>query len=300
MKPKIIEFTDWQKLIKEYQTLDLEIWNSLDAMKKLALLKGIFKLDMIPVFGKDFILNYPEDIYNFTDTNKFIIDIDTLNKIRKYVCSDKEIGGTIEYSRQSEQQFNMDYNSKNMSKINIFFTGNNNRIDLNLKRDTHSLFHTHPDDNRKYNPRDFSPPSILDIISYLAVIVKYIADIIIDLGNGIEHSPDDPLIIQNSIVVSNEAVYVYYISYPLVVSITKHLMELYRSRKDNLNNFVYEVEKLLEEMELSYASYLFPFNRDLNTEDLEEYLNTLSSLGILIKRFPYSNFPNMPEVYITL
>ena len=297
MKPKVIEFNNWQKLIKEYRGLNLEIWNSLDAMKKLALLKGInIKVVSTPNFGLNFILNYPEDIYNFTSTSKFTIDINTLNKIRRFLYSDKEIGGTIEYSRQSEQQLNMDYNSKNTSKINIFFTGNNNRIDLNFKSDTHSLFHTHPNDDRRYNP-----VSILDIISYLAVIIKYIADIIIDLDNGIEHSPDDPLIIQNSIVVSNEAVYVYCISYPLVVSITKHLMELYRSRKDNLkNNFVYEVEKLLEEMELSYASYLFPFNRDLDTGDLEEYLNTLSSLGILIKRFPYSHFPNMPEVYVTL
>lgn len=295
MKPKAIEFTDWQKLIKTYNLqkreeddiLNLEIWNSLDAMKKLALLRGInFKLDVLPIFGTNYLLNYPEDIYNFSNTNKFIIDINTLNKIRKYVYSEKEVGGTIKYP----------LNKKNDEiRINFPFTGNNNRIDLNLNSDTHTLFHTHPDDKRK-----FSPPSILDIISYLSVIIKYIADIIIDLNNGIEHSSDDPLIIQSSMVITNEAVYVYYISYPLVVSITSYLIRLKKNENQRGKNFVYEVENLLEEIELSYVYYLFPFNRDLSERDLQEYLATLSSLGILIKRFSYEQFPNMPEVYITL
>jgi hypothetical protein len=293
MKPKALQLKDWKTLTKEYETLDLEIWNSLDAMKKLALIKGInlsFPRDI--VFGNDFVLNYPEDIYLYSITDKFILDIDTLNQIRKYVYSEKEIGGTIVYSKKDIQ-------------VKISFSGSDNRIDLNLKSDTHTLFHTHPNNERKYNHQDFShrdstsfsPPSILDILSYLAVTIKYIADIIIDLGNHIQHSTDDPLIIQNSMVVSNEAVYVYYISYPLIVSITQHLMNIYRK---DANNFVYQVEKLLEEIELSYAKYLFPFNRNLNDRDLEEYLNTLSSLGILIKRFPYSAFPEMPEVYVTL
>jgi hypothetical protein len=293
--PKALQLKDWKSLTKEYETLDLEIWNSLDAMKKLALIRGInlsFPKDII--FGKDFVLNYPEDIYLYSITDKFILDIDTLNKIRKYVYSEKEVGGTILYSQKNKKDI----------YVKISFSGTDNRIDLNLKSDTHTLFHTHPNDfntnnfsRNDFSSRDFSPPSILDILSYLAVTIKYIADIIIDLGNHIQHSTDDPLIIQNSMVVSNEAVYVYYISYPLIVSITRHLMNIYQK---DANNFVYQVEKLLEEMELSYAKYLFPFNRNLNDRDLEEYLNTLSSLGILIKRFPYSEFPEMPEVYITL
>ena len=65
-------------------------------------------------------------------------------------------------------------------------------------------------------------------------------------------------------------------------------MELYLKKED----FVYEVEKLLENIEVVYSSYLFPFNND--TLDIDNYILTLYHLGIIMKKTSYTN----SEIYI--
>ncbi len=104
---------------------------------------------------------------------------------------------------------------------------------------------------------------------------------IIDLKNGIEHPLDDILIAQNSIVFTKNEVYVCYISYPLLTNITKYLIKTDKS-----------LEEILENLE--YSKILNKFNKNLNNNEINEYIEKLSSLGILVKRFTYNNF----EMYI--
>lgn len=274
MKPKYITTEDWSKLLKKFKPLTLKTWYYLDGLKKLSLLRGAkIPINDQPLFLKDYRLKYPEDIYSYDTSKLFYLDPSTLNQIRRMaIYQDSEVGGTIEYDQGNT--------------IDLKFSGTENRIELDYRSDTHTLFHTHPKDDRLYDP-----PSILDIISFLALTVKYIADLVIDIDRGIEHAADDPLVIQSSAVFTKDEVYIYYISRPLVVNIVRKLIELFLKNDD----FVYQVEKLLEEMEIVYSAYLFPFNRDLDR--IDEYLETLSSLGILIKRFKYTE---NPEVYISL
>ena len=264
--PKALTLEEWNKLKHKFSKLTLTGWNRLDGLKKLSLLKHNVEIDNTPIFGNDFTITYPDDIYLFDLAQSY--SLQDPHKIRRMTYQNREIGGTIEYGKD----------------INIRFSGNENQISLDLKTDTHTLFHTHPAQDR-----DFDPPSVLDIISYLALIVKYVADIIIDLDRGIEHSVDDPLIVQNCMVFTKDEVYVYYISYQLLTSITETLMNIFLKSDD----FVYQVEKLLEEIELVYASYLNKYNYDLESLELSNYLSTLSSLGIIIKRFKYQEKINV-------
>lgn len=260
----VLTEAQWKRLANKFKTLTIETWNGLDGMKKINLLKlAKIEVDNIPTFG------YFEknDIYLSELTKTFVLDLSTLNKLRNLaIYEPNERGGTIEYSDSGP-------------KLKFLFSGNSNRINLDLNRDTHTLFHTHPIDQ----DRETDPPSVLDILSYLALIVKYIADIIIDMKNGIEHSIDDPLIVQNRMVFTHNEIYVYYISKLLVESITNMLMNIFLYEDD----FNSSVELLLDKMELSYSNYLYSFNRDLNIIDMQEYLQTLEKLGILVKRYNY-------------
>ena len=277
MKPKILKNSEWLLLKEKFEWLNLEIWNSLDAVEKLRLLKKAnIQINPNPVFGRNYMLKYPDDIYLKNISKLFKLDPFTLNKMKELVLKKEEVGGVINYDMNIE--------------IDVLFFGDINRINLEFDSDAHSLFHTHPKQNISHDP-----PSVLDIISYLALIVKYIADLIIDLGNGVEHPADDPLVVQNSIVFTKDEIYIYYISKQLLSTITKNLIEIYMN-----GNFVFEVEKLLEEIEISYGAYLSKFNRKLNSYSLHNYLNELFSLGFLIKRYKYDSPSSVPEVYITL
>ena len=267
MKPKALTLEEWNKLKYKFNKLTLNGWNRLDGLKKLSLLKHNVEINDNPIFGNNFTVKYPEDIYLFDLSQPY--SLQDPHKIRRLTYQNREIGGTIEYGQD----------------VQIRFSGSENQISLDLKTDTHTLFHTHPAQDR-----EFDPPSVLDIISYLALIVKYVADIILDLDRGIEHSVDDPLIVQNCMVFTKDEIYVYYISHQLLTSITEKLMNIFLKLSDNNNSdFVYHVEKLLEELELAYASYLCKFNYDLDSSELSNYLSTLSSLGIIIQRFKYDN-----------
>jgi hypothetical protein len=72
-------------------------------------------------------------------------------------------------------------------------------------------------------------------------------------------------------------------SHHLIVKIILHLREI------NLQgNFIEDSEKLLEEIELYYTSYLLKFNILLNGKKVDDYCRTLATLGILMHRATYS------------
>ena len=241
MNPKILNLQQWENL-----NISLREWNELDGIQKVKLLKLSGK---IPIFGK---FNQMIDIKN--------TKIFDFSKMKELIYQNNEVGGTIDVSE---------------GNYNIQFIGNNNRIPLDLSEKSNStdtlfynLFHTHPIDEREFNP-----PSILDIILYLALIIKSLADILL------ENRED--LIVQNCIVFAKEGVYIYYANTNLLQAIINRLLT-YK------NNFVYDVEKLLEEIELSYTSYLLKFNKILNKKEYQEYLHELRTLGFTIEIFPYN------------
>ena len=246
MRPKILNLQQWENL-----NINLREWNELNGIEKVKLLKLNYKL---PVFGK---FNQMIDIKG--------TKIFDFSKLKNLIYQNNEVGGTIDVSDGN-------YIPQN---YNIQFIGNNNRIPLDLSEKSnstntlfHTLFHTHPIDEREFNP-----PSILDILLYLALIIKSLADILL------ENRED--LIVQNCVVFAKEGVYVYHANTNLLQAIINRLLT-YK------NNFVYDVEKLLEEIELSYASYLLKFNKILTKKEYFEYLHELRSLGFTIELFPYN------------
>ena len=271
IKPKAIKKEYWDKLKRKYSELSLNSWEHLDGLKKNTLLRNAnIKLDNKILFGEDYILNYPEDIY--LKTKKIILHPTTLNTIRHMAIDEiKEIGGII-----------------NNNKIDVLFSGNKNRIKLDLNKKTQTLFHTHPADD----DLDFDPPSVLDIVSFLALNVQSIAEYILNGKKDVRKL----LKVENSMVFTKDEVYVYYISYPLIKNITEYLIDL--NEKQDLYqqfDFIYNVEKLLEELELYYSNILSRFNMTLDEKLLNEYIEYLSKLGIIMKRFKYTD---KPEVYV--
>lgn len=227
----------------------MDEWESLDGIKKIKLLKHAnIPIYDEPIFGKKYNISYPKDIYQ----NKEIkIDPTILKRIRNLTNQKNEIGGTITYN-------------DNNIKINLEVIGEKDRIifkDHDLFNG--SLFHTHPkDDYLKYDP-----PSILDIVSFLAVTIKNISTL----------SKNQ---IYNSIVFTKDEIYVYYISKPLLDNIINKISNLDIS----------SIEKLMEEIEICYCSYLYYFNKKINSlQDLSKYLSELSKIGILIKRYTYTD-----------
>tara|TARA_R110001599_G_scaffold108188_2_gene271216 strand:+ start:4422 stop:5243 length:822 start_codon:yes stop_codon:yes gene_type:complete len=272
MKPKALLEKDWSKMLRKYSELNLKSWGYLDGLKKMSILRGAqIQIPYFPIFGQDYLLNYPKNIYM---DRKIILNPTTLNTIRHMALDERrEIGGTIEEN-----------------KINVLFTGSNDRINLNINdQKTQSLFHTHPADEDV----QWDPPSVLDIVSFLALTVKSIADYILQNKKDIKNM----LLVENSLVFTKNEVYVYYISYPLMLNISKHLLEMKEVEDviEDRKDFIYEVEKLLEEIELYYSHILSKYNMSLNEKQLEEYLSELSTLGILVKRFKYTD---SPEVYV--
>ena len=267
MKPKAIKKQHWNKLKRKYSELSLKSWEYLDGLKKLSLLRGAnIELEDKFIFGKDYILKYPEDIY--LQSRKIVLHPTILNTIRHLALEEKkEIGGII-----------------NNNKIEVLFSGNKNRIKLDLKNKTQTLFHTHPEDEDLI----FDPPSVLDIISFLALNVQSIAEFILNGKKDVKNL----LKVENSMVFTKNEVYVYYISYPLIKEISNQLMKMYEIQDD----FIYNVEKLLEEIELYYSKILSRFNMTLDDNLLEEYISYLSNLGIIMKRFSYLS---PPIVYVS-
>lgn len=296
MKPKAINEKDWNILKKNYK-INLKVWENLDGLKKINLLRDAkvslsldskinLSLDTNKnkesIFGDNYNLSYPKDIYT---NRRIILDKTILTRIHEMVLNEKkEIGGII-----------------NDNKIDFLFNGNENRIHLDLKKKTQTLFHTHPEDKDIL----FDPPSVLDIVSFLALTVQSIADFI--LNNDGEKNINDILKVQNCIVFTKNEIYVYYISYPLILTISEYLMNL-MSRdlmsRDLMNinsDYIYEVEKLLEEIELNYSNILSEFNMTLDEELLLKYISQLNSLGILVKRFSYFSYfssTSLAEVYV--
>jgi hypothetical protein len=272
MRPKIFEELEWNKMLRKYDTLTLKGWNYLDGVKKLSILRGAkVNIKSLAIFGNFSNLVYPKSIYNFEKCKKHIFDVTTLNKMRHVALEErKEIGGVVDINKE----------------MKFLFMGSNNRIDLNFENKDNkdnndkknvTLFHTHPQDEDV----EYDPPSILDIVSFLEFNVKSMADRILNKNIG------EILKIQNSIVFTKNEVYIYYLSNDVIINIVKYLLNLFNNFKNN-NDFVYEVEKLLEEIELYYSSLLSRFNMTLTNSQVEEYLSYLQTLGIVIQRFKYT------------
>ena len=114
---------------------------------------------------------------------------------------------------------------------------------------------------------------------------------VLNVGNNIEHPLDDPLVIQNSMVFTHKYVYVYYISYDLIRLIVQRLTQLYKG-----GDYVREIGKFIEEVEMAYVTYLFPYNAWYNKEEeVDKYLEELGKLGIIMKKFSYTD---LVESYI--
>ncbi len=261
MKPKILEQEIWNKLKMRYKMLDLNTWNVIDGVRKVEILEEIGINIPEPTFGNDYIINYPEHIYKFRKCKKYNLNVEEMREFA--INEEKEVGGIIENN-----------------KIKILFIGSNDRINLDLEESMPNmksiiLFHTHPkDDNVQYDP-----PSILDIISFLSFNIKSIADLILNRGNV---DVRNALKIQLGIVFTKNEIYTYYLSHQLVMNIVNSLLTLYP-----LPDFIENVEKMLEEIELYYTATLQRFNKTLQYEEVEEYLLNLESLGFLLHRTSY-------------
>ena len=281
-KPQLLSDEEWTRLTDSLKyrynntnkKLTYDQWQNLDGLTKVSMLKHInIDLNRFSVISKNLYPRYPQDIYLYSEKKKYVLPESLLAKIKSYTNYDHEVAGIISYD------------DNKTIKDKIIFEGDFNRVNLNIGKDSETLYHTHP-----YESRPFEPPSVLDIISYLANVIKFIADTIIDSNHGIEHPLDDPLVYQNSMVFSREGVYVYYISYPLIEEIVRRLAFIL---KDNdVNNFT----RFIEEIELAYSNELSRFNKYYwNGSDVNEYLLHLNNLGIIIRYFPYTN---KPESYI--
>lgn len=273
-KPIILSDTEWNKLCKRFKSLTKKSWDDLDGMKKYALLRNVnVNCDIFSPISDNLKITYPNDIYMINLKTKYILPKSLLVEMKGKVLSNpNEVGGIIEYRPE-------------IKNIHIF-DGNHTKIDLDLGTDTQTLYHTHPDTDG-----GFEPPSILDVISYLANIIKHIGELIMDLNRNIEHPLDDPLVIQNSMVFSKDGVFVYYVSDLLLRDIVKKLVKLFKN-----GNYSEQFLKFIDEMELGYCRELFPYNKYYyNIEKLNEYLDRLGKLGIIMKYFPYTS---QPESYI--
>jgi hypothetical protein len=295
---KALSSKDWNKLLRKFKKLNSNNWNYLDGLQKLSLLRACnINLDTLFKFGINYNLKYPNDIYQYDVSEKYTFDVTTLNNLRHLALDyNTELGGTINfiYNRSGMKIESNNHSLNNHTKIKVqllYQSDQINRIDLNVEQDTQILFHTHP---VEYDTI-FDPPSILDIISYLGLTIVHISNMILDISKSIEHPLDDPLIVQASMVFTKNEIYVYYISYPLLRDIVKKLINTYHEDK---NMFVHNVEKLLEEIEISYANLLFRYNRNLSDFEIKEYISFLSSLGIIVKRYDY--LENKPEVILVI
>lgn len=274
MKPKALSDEMWNKMLRKYRQLNVRAWNNIDGLQKLALLRGahINISDEVLFNDIDEEIKYPNDIYNFKNAKKVILDVTTLNKMRHISLEERyEVGGIICIPCKE--------------KIEILFSGNQNRIDFNLPETSKyalTVFHTHPEDEDV----EYDPPSVLDIISFLSFNIKSIADLILNRNK----QKRDLLKIQDAVVFTKNEVYVYYLSASLVENIVTYLLKLLKEK-----DFIYEVEKLLEEVELCYAVLLSRFNMNLKDMQVNDYILYLQSLGIIMTRYKYLQ---QPEIYI--
>lgn len=289
--PKIFSKRDWENFKKGIKNLNLNSWEHLDGLQKVALLKNKhIHFQPYYIFGTFNIVNYIEGTKNMEK-----IVIQNLDKFKNLVASDKkEIGGIIIYPNSTPQ-------------IKILFFGDETRINLdvfdnkflNTEISDLSLFHTHPPTNLSeekinngYNI-EHDPPSVLDIVSFILLSVKHITDTIIG---------SKKFIIKNSIVFTKGEIYVYSLSKELFTNIFNHLNRKYLSNGQNLEKFVYDVEYLLEKIEIFYSALLYQFYQNwirelhdtsCNSSEacsdalIKKYIDFLASIGIIMKKFKF-------------
>ena len=269
MRPKALSESDWLKVREKYRMLNGKRWDGLDGVKKVNILRDL-EIDTFyePIFSTNYKVSYPENIYKFRHTQKYKLNEVELVLMREMVKNEKhEVGGILNFQEETNVQ--------------ILFIGSETRIDLNLEQSTKEkmsllLFHTHPADKNN----EFDPPSILDIISFLSFNVKSLADLVL---NPEKANTDKVLKIQIGIVFTKNEIYTYYMSHELIVRIILHLREIYLQ-----GNFIEDAERLLEEIELCYTSHLLKYNVSLTSRQVNDYIKKLGSLGMLMKRFSYS------------
>ena len=268
MRPKALSEADWMKVRGRYRMLNVGRWDGLDGVKKIEILKELnIPTFYEPIFGTDFKVIYPDNVYKFKRSTKYKLNEVELLLMREMVLKEKhEIGGIL--------------NFKEETNVEILFVGTDTRIDLNLEKSTKDmmsilLFHTHSEDKNI----DYDPPSILDVISFLSFNVKSLADLVL---NPEKSNTDKILKIQIGIVFTKNEVYTYYMSHDLIIKIIFHLRNLYKQ-----GNFIENAERLLEEIELYYTSYLIKYNTSMTSPQVDDYCKKLGSLGILMKHATY-------------
>lgn len=267
MHPRELSLEEWEKVTDEY-TIDKKSWDKIDGLKKIYLLKssGVDISRFFPTFGEFTNIRYPNDIFMFSNYKNKPLTLRTLSFLRgKAKTEGKEIGGII-----------------NDGDYKIMFTGNENRINLdvdNVSTINQTLFHTHIEEENIY----IDPPSVLDIVNFLCLNVKYIVDYV--LNNDIGKEFNSILKIKNCVIFTHNEIYVYYISIQLFKEISRKIMSFVDSE-----DFIAEVEKIMENVELSYSNYLQRFNIRFDESILEQYLKTLLNLGIIVKRYDYTNY----------
>ena len=269
MKPKALSEADWIKIREKYRMLNGKRWDGLDGVKKVNILREL-DIDTFyePIFGTEYKVTYPNNIYKFRHTQKYKLNEVELLLMKEMAENEtSEVGGILNFQEETNVQ--------------ILFIGNETLIDLNLEQSTKDkmsllLFHTHPKDDEV----EFDPPSILDIISFLSFNVKSLADLVL---NPEKANTDKVLKIQIGIVFTKNEIYTYYMSHELIVRIILHLREIYQE-----GNFIEDAEKLLEEIELCYTSHLLKYNISMTHKQVNDYIKKLGSLGILMKRSSYS------------
>lgn len=228
------------------------------------------------MLGK-FRVKYPQDIYNFSLCKKYKLSNETLTELKNKTYMDHEVGGIINFKVKEKEE------------IKYLFNGGENRIKLDMEeRGTQILFHTHPEDRKEEKEGNlYDPPSPLDIVSFLGLTITYLANEYLDRAKGIEQPEDDPLQVQVSAVFTKNEVYTYYISSLLIERIKDVLLRI-DEECESVPEFVEKCEGLLSEVNEEYLSLLSPYNNShISSSQIDEYIEFLSTLGILLQRFAY-------------
>lgn len=265
---KVLNAEEWKKI--RMTGITEKEWEKTDGLDKVKLIEraGIDLRKFFPTFGTFPGLTYPQSLFPEEEGLKEKV----LSKEGLLFLNDKaenegrEIGGVIKDG-----------------KIKVLFKGDENKIDLTvdeMKEEVDTLFHTHI----KTGGIPFDPPSVSDIINYLSLQVKFYADAL--LGNGDKKRGGNRKV-KNGAVFAYDEIYVYYISYPLMKKIKEKLKSMWNSRDHEM--FIYNVEKLMEHLEISTALFLSSHTRVSNPSELKNYMEALASIGILLKRYRYND-----------
>lgn len=263
--------------------IDYDEWLNLESLEKAKIVeKYIPDFNYYPSFGY---------FYN-TTYSKLNFSLQDIKIIGKNTCftSSKEKGGIVDYKN-------------NIANLQFKSVGTDSRIDLNYDSDIiQTVFHTHPIEytnkqeiNTEINKQErkqikkernkYDPISVLDIVSFLLINTKSIADCIL-FGTEIHVK------FLSALIFTKNEVYTYYMSTQLIQKISATLRNLWNESIKNtsdINSYIKNTELLLEEIELYYTLSLLNFNKYLTNTEIISYIEIVNSFGIVINRFSYND-----------